>query len=369
MEPDVFRRMQKQLDQYGLGFPATDSGVELDLLKELFSEEDAALFTLLTAELETPESIARRTERPVGEVTDQLEGMAQKGLLFRRRVGGSTEYGAIPFIHGLLEFQIKRMSTKLVKLAGEYIKERFKEEMARNIGAFQRTIPVQESVEVAHHVAPYDDAYEILRRQELIVLTPCACRTQRRMFGKDCGKPREVCFMFGPMGQYYIDNGLGRQIDLREALEVLRKAQDAGLITQPAAAQNPFTMCSCCGDCCGFLHAIRKYPRPAELVFSNYVATMDEGRCSGCGICVERCSMGARSIDDQCVSAIDPGRCIGCGLCVTTCPEKATRLEPKPGAHRVPPAGTPEQMRALASKRGLDADDPAQIASFGFRNF
>ena len=114
---------------------------------------------------------------------------------------------------------------------------------------------------------PFDDACEILRNEELIVITDCACRRQKALFEKDCGKPMEVCFMFGPMGQYYIDNGLGRQIDFEEALKILTRAQEAGLVTQPASAQKPFTMCNCCGDCCGFLHAINKHPNPAELVF------------------------------------------------------------------------------------------------------
>ena len=72
----------------------------------------------------------------------------------------------------------------------------------------------------------------------------------------------EVCFMFGPMGQYYIDNGIGREISLEEALEIQSKAQEAGLVTQPATAQNPFTMCNCCEDCCGVLTSISSHPRP-----------------------------------------------------------------------------------------------------------
>jgi len=37
-----------------------------------------------------------------------LESMAKKGLHFLRREGQSVEYFAIPFIRGLIEFQIDR---------------------------------------------------------------------------------------------------------------------------------------------------------------------------------------------------------------------------------------------------------------------
>jgi Na+-translocating ferredoxin:NAD+ oxidoreductase RNF subunit RnfB len=364
---DIYRRLQEQLDQYSLGFPATDSGIELEILKAMFAESEAAMFTALTAQLETPESVAARLKRPVNDVAEQLEGMAQKGLLFRKRQADSAHYSAIPFIHGLVEFQINRIDKKMVKLVGQYIKEKFKDDMARNTKSFLRTIPVQQSVTAKHHVAAYEDASEILKNADLIVVTDCACRRQSALFGKDCGKPMEVCFMFGPMGQYYIDNGLGRRVDIEEALGILTKAQEAGLVTQPAGAQKPFTMCSCCSDCCGFLRAISKHPNPADLVFSNYVAVVNQERCSGCETCVGRCQMRAVSITEAGISEIHADRCIGCGLCVTTCPEEAIELVSKPREERrEPPRDTTEQMIRLAQERGVEDRDPSRIVSFGF---
>ena len=367
MPEDIYRRLQEQLDQYSLGFPATDSGIELKILREMFNDRDAAMFGSLTAQLETPESVAMRLMRPVEDVAEQLENMAQKGLLFRRRQGDSVQYSAIPFIHGLVEFQINRLDKKMVKLVGRYIKEKFKDDMARNTKSFLRTIPVQQSVPVKHHVAAYEDARDMLKSAELIVVTDCACRRQSALLGMDCGKPVEVCFMFGPMGQYYIDNGLGRRVEINEAIEILTKAQEAGLVTQPASAQRPFTMCSCCSDCCGFLRAINKHPKPAELVLSNYVATVNQEKCSGCETCIGRCPMHALSMTEGGISEINADRCIGCGLCVTTCPEEAIALIPKSSEERrEPPRDTREQMIRLAQERGFADHDPSRIVSFGF---
>jgi len=370
MEADVFRRLQEHLDRYSIGFPATESGIEIEMLKEMFTEEEAAMFTVLTAELETPDSVARRIKRPVKEVARQLENMAKKGLLFRRREGQSVEYGAIPFIHGLLEFQIDREDKdvkKIVKMAGTYINEKLKHSMAERVDLFMRTIPVHRSVADTRQVAPYEDAHEILRNEELIVVTDCACRKQKSLFGKDCGRPLEVCFMFGPMGKYYLENGLGRQVDLEEAFAILDKAHDAGLITQTATAQKPFTMCNCCVCCCGFLRAASKYPKPAELVFSNYVVEVDRSKCSGCEKCVERCGMKAIKMSEDGVAETDFDRCIGCGLCVTACPENARQLVLKSeGKYREPPVDTVEQMSELARKRGIEEIDPSRIVSYGF---
>jgi Na+-translocating ferredoxin:NAD+ oxidoreductase subunit B len=371
MGEDVFRRLQQQLDQYSIGFPASESGIEIELLKEMFTQEDADLFTALTAELETPESVSDRINKPVEEVAKRLEDMAGKGLLFRKRQGRSIAYSAVPFIHGLLEFQVVRPGVdvkRIIKMTGQYVGEKLKHNMAEGSDLFLRTIPVHRSISAMPHVAPYEDAREILRKEKLIVLTDCACRKQKSYFGKDCGKPMEVCFMFGSMGEYYVENGLGREIDLKEALEVLEKAHDAGLITQPAAAMKPFTMCNCCVDCCGFLRAASKHPNPADLVFSNFTVKVDLDKCSGCGTCVSRCGMEAVKMNAEGKAETDPARCIGCGLCVTTCPEEGAReLTPKTGqSHRIPPADTPSQMKALAGKRGMTRMDPSRIVTFGF---
>ncbi len=159
--------------------------------------------------------------------------------------------------------------------------------------------------------------------------------------------------MFGSMGQYYLDRGMGREISLDEAVEILARCRDAGLVTQPATAQNPAGMCNCCGDCCGVLRALNKHPAPAQLVFSNYRASVDEAACSGCETCLERCQMDALSMNDDEVVQLNPDRCVGCGLCVTECPTEALTLVAKSAdQRRIPPANMAEQMMKMARKRG-----------------
>ena len=354
MQDDIYRQLQEQLDQYSMGFPATESGIELEILKYLFSEADARMFTALTPLLETAQAVASRLDRPEADVAVQLDEMAERGLLFRLNKKGLPRYGAIPFVHGLYEFQVKNLKPDFAEMAKQYFDEAFDGAMLAGADYFLRTIPVHRSIDVTRNVASYDDAVEILRRKPFIVITDCICRKTADLVDHDCGKPLEACFMFGSMGQYYLDRSMGRKITLEEATEILTQCREAGLVTQPATSQNPSGMCNCCGDCCGVLRALNKHPKPAEMVFSNHFAVVDIEDCTGCETCMERCQMEALGLNADGLTVVDEDRCIGCGLCVTTCPTEALKLVPKSEAElRTPPANNMEQMMQMAQKRGL----------------
>jgi len=351
---DIYRKLQKQLDQYSMGFPAAESGIELKILQYLFSEEDAVMFTALTPKLETAQKVASRLDRPVAQVAAQLHDMAESGLLFRLKKDNDPRYGAIPFVHGLFEFQVKDLKPEFAEMTKQYFEEAFDRAMQAGADFFLRTIPVQKSIDVTHNIASYDDALEILRSKPFIVVTDCICRKTADMVDHDCGKPLEVCFMFGSMGQYYLDRDMGRKISLDEAIEIQKNCLDAGLVSQPATSQDPAGMCNCCGDCCGVLRALNKHPKPADMVFSNHLVVVEIDDCTGCEICLDRCQMNAITMNDDEVAVIDEHRCIGCGLCVTTCPTAALELVTKSEAEfRTPPANMTEQMMRMAQKRGL----------------
>ena len=354
MTLDIYRDLQQRLETYSMGFPATESGIEIQILKYLFSEDDAALFMALSPQLETPSAVAARIGRPEEEVADRLENMSRRGLLFRMSKGAVVKYGAIPFVHGLFEFQVKNLDRQFAVLVDRYLEEAFNTAMQKGADHFLRTVPVQRSVDTTQTVAAYEDAVAILRSKDKIVVTDCICRKHQETIGKGCAKQMEACFMFGSMGQYYLDREIGREIGFDEAVSILEKCRDAGLVTQPATSQNPGGMCNCCGDCCGVLRALNQHPKPAEIVFSNHFAEVNEADCTGCETCLERCQMNALSIIDDGLARVNLDRCIGCGLCVTTCPTEAIKLWPKPeGERRVPPANTMEQMLGMARKRGL----------------
>jgi ferredoxin len=353
MAKEIYQKLQEQLDQYSIGFPATDSGVEIKILERLFTEEEAEIFLHLSMVLERPESVAQRIERKPEAVSGMLAHMADKGLIFRWRSGDTVKYGAIPFVVGIYEYQLKSMDRELAQLFEDYLQEAFHKNIAELGPSMLRTIPIQQSIEVFHPVATYEDSREIVKKQKLIAVADCICQVQQGLIGQGCDKPREVCFSFGSEAQYYIDLGMGRQVTIEKALEILDRCEEAGLVNQPFNVQNPGGMCNCCGDCCPVLRTIKKYPRPVELILSNYYAAVNSNECTACEACLERCQMEAISINEDDVAEVNLDRCIGCGLCVTICPTKALRLELKPEDQRyTPPAKGQELFMEMAQKRG-----------------
>jgi Na+-translocating ferredoxin:NAD+ oxidoreductase subunit B len=348
MKKDLYRQLQEKLDGYAVGFPATESGVEIEILKKLFSEEDAEIFLNLTPSVEKPQDIAARLNLPEKELSEKLEDMASRGLLFRLKRNSEAKYGATAFIHGIFEFQLPRIDQELSTLMERYLDEGLDKSMINVKGTFLRTIPIAKSIAPEHHIASLDDAAAILRQATKIVLADCICRKSKNLTGDSCKAPLEVCFLFGSMGQYYLDNQMGREIDTEEAIKIVAKAQEAGLVTQPATSANPTGMCNCCGDCCGVLASIKRAPSPADLVYSNNFATLDSDQCTWCGECAESCHMAAIEIAEDGPANILENRCIGCGVCVPRCPSEAITLKEKPAHKRQPlPQNSLEQMMQM----------------------
>ncbi len=349
---ELFERLRQRLDDLGPGFPVSESRVEMKILKKLFTEEEAELFLNLPPLLEDPNDTARRLGRDPVQTADLMEKMAKKGLLFRTRKGELVRYAAIPYVVGIFEFQVNRMDKEFARDMEEYMQESFDRTIESYKTPILRTIPIQKDLVAEWPVAPYEDVLAIIDQQETIALCPCICRTLSTLNDRKCDKPLEVCFSFGSHAHYYVENHMGRYITREEAREVVRQNEKAGLVMQPFNSQKVGGMCSCCGDCCGMLRSLKKQPRPAEFVQSNYFAAVNSEECIGCQTCLDRCQMDAiEMVDDQASILLE--RCIGCGLCVTTCPQEAMKLIKKPEdrLYQPPQSGAETYMR-IAMERG-----------------
>jgi ferredoxin len=352
MTSDIYYQLREQLDQYSVGFPSTESGVEIKILEKLFTQEEAQMYLNLSMILETPDSVAERLKQDPEKVARLLEQMAEKGLLFRLRKEGPARFGVAPYVVGIYEYQLKTMDRELAKLHEQYFEETFAHDTSMKTLPM-RTIPVNKSLNVSWPVAPYEDVREIIKSKEKIAVADCICRVQQGRLDQDCDKPLEACFMFGSHAEYYVEKGMGRWISQEESLEIIDRCEEEGLVPQPFNAQNPGGMCNCCGDCCGILRSLKKHPRPAESVLSNYYAKVDADLCASCETCLERCQMEAITMGPDDVAVVDLDRCIGCGLCVTTCETEALSLHTKAEEERrEPPATAQETMMQIAQQRG-----------------
>lgn len=352
MTQDIYQQLRKQLDQYSIGFPATESGVEIKILKRLFTEEEAGMYLDMTLFLETPADIAARAGLDGEKTTALCEQMAQNGLVFRYRKADTVRYAAVPFVVGSYEFQLKKMDEELATLCDQYMTEAlFNLDRMGNVPL--RTIPVNRSIDAASTVSSHDNAREILKSKDKIAIAECICRVQQHKTGNLCDKPLEVCFVFGSHADFYVENGMARFIGQEEALAIQDRCESYGLVNQPFNVINPGGMCNCCGDCCGVLRALNRHPRPVDLVHTNYRAAVAGDECTACGVCAQRCQVHAIAYDDDGIAMVDENRCIGCGLCVTTCPVEAIRLDPLPeDQRRTPPKNEKALFMEIAKIRG-----------------
>jgi NAD-dependent dihydropyrimidine dehydrogenase PreA subunit len=348
---NVYGRLRERLDDFASGFPATESGIEIKILKGLFTEEEAELFLKLSPVSETSQDVAKRLDRDYAETAELMEDMAKKGLIFRLKKGNTARYGAVPFVPGIYDFQLGSMGPEFARNMQDYFEEGLGRTIQGHKTPIMRPIPINRKLIVKWPVAPYEDVLKIIEEQEVIALAPCVCRTKNGLLDEGCGKPLETCFMFGANGKYYVDNGMARFITQEEAKKIIKKNDEAGLVMQPFNSQKTGVMCSCCGDCCEMLESLKMQPVPAAAVKSNYFATVNADECSGCETCLDRCQMEAIIIEDE-MAVIDLERCIGCGLCVSTCPTEAVQLVKKAENKQYqPPQSKAEVFMQLAIER------------------
>jgi ferredoxin len=331
MEADLYERLALHLDDLPAGYPSTESGVEMRILRRLFTPEDAELALHLTLIPEEPRVIAHRAKIPVEEAGRRLADMEKRGLIYSvHRPGRVPKYQIQQFAVGFWEGQVDQLNRELVEDVGEYLPAYLD---AWQKGPQLRTIPVGESISTQTEVMAYERAEALVRAKDNFAVANCICRQEQRILDQGCDKPEESCLSFGDAADFVVRNGRGRAISQDEALAILHRAEEVGLVLQPANAKDAVFICTCCGCCCGVLRNLKLHPEPASLVSSPYVASLNTETCQGCGTCVVRCQMDAIHLDDG-VAILDLNRCIGCGLCVNTCPTDSFSLLRKPEAEQ-----------------------------------
>ncbi|HEY98507.1 MAG TPA: 4Fe-4S dicluster domain-containing protein [Dehalococcoidia bacterium] len=358
-EDKVYRDLQKHLDKQAVGFPATKSGVELRILKHLFSPEQASLALHLNYKPQLALEVFKGVKGSgitLEKVKSLLEEMERNGAIGSTVKNGTVHYFTIPLLVGIVEWQSlgNKATPQFMTDFREYVSGEFGKAYASTKVSQMRTIPVEKSIQVEHHVTTYDHIREIINSTEgPIVVGPCVCREGAKQRGQSCRVTSrlETCMAFGDWARHFIKAGIFREITREEALEIIRQNEDDGLVLQPTNYQKIDFVCSCCGCCCGILTRQKMLPKPAENWSHNFHATVEIEMCNGCGICVEKCQMDAITLDEQTgYAAINLDRCIGCGNCVVTCPSEALKLV-KMEKETVPPEDCTSLYELLAERK------------------
>lgn len=355
-EDKVYRELQEYLDRETIGFPATETGSDIKLLKLLFTPDQARATMCLTRKPESIDLICERANREeftMEELERTLYETAGRGLVFLQDVDGTRCYKNMPYVVGFYETQVFNLTPEFRAANGAYMVDGghiFNDAKV----PVMRTIPVEQSIAPDLHVSSYDDVKTLVDQSDgPIAVYECICRKNQELDGHPCQKAtqRESCMAFGPFAETMTEFDKGRPISKPEALEILRKNESDGLVFQPSNTQYAEYLCSCCGCCCGQLIWQKFHPHPLEGWTSNYFAEVDPDICTGCETCVEACQVGAMKFsEDDGVSTVDLNRCLGCGVCVAACPVEAIALLKKE-PEVAPPMDFDEQQEILATEK------------------
>jgi Na+-translocating ferredoxin:NAD+ oxidoreductase subunit B len=357
MESDVlYRKLQQHLDRMPVGFPATESGVEIRILRQLFTPEEAELTLQASAIPEPAATIHRRVKpaMPLAEVTGRLEQMAAKGLILRIRTPREPLYGKMMFAIGFYERQLARLTPELDRDCREYLLGAFAPAFHSKKTTQMRTVPVNKTIAIERNVATYENIRTYVESHGGPFATmACICRHGRELQGEKCRQTKltENCLTLGMAASEMVRIGQARSISREEMLALLDAADQEGLVLQPENTKSPLFVCCCCGCCCGVINSAKRFPQPAEYFSASFQAEMDAELCEACGVCQSRCQMDALvDADVEGKTRVDLSRCIGCGLCVSTCPSGALRLVENP-RRKVPPDDTRALYMQLLQER------------------
>ena len=352
---DQYEQLRRILDKHLAGAPPSKKFDQI--LRILFTpgEVRVALAMIFTP---TPiNEIAAKAGVSVEEAGLLCESMANKGIVFSRGKNGIMEYSLLPTIPGLFEFPFMKgggepMHEALAKLWEEYHREGLGNSFAASPTPLTRVIPVERAIDARIEVLPFEVISKILERNNTYALARCACRVS---IGA-CDKPRDVCLVFDKTGRYLIERGFAKEITRKEALDVVRRAEEAGLVHTTNNSQDRLNLiCNCCPCCCTILRGLTQLKNPNAFAVSRWQSQVDADLCTGCGICEEdRCPMVAIKVRDS-VAVVDPERCIGCGLCVTACDIEAVHMIPRQNVLETPRTVV-EMALKIATEKGR-ADD------------
>jgi ferredoxin len=308
-----------------IGFP--ESETLMGLWDVMVSDREAAWIAGLPA---TARELAERLGADPDAVAGGLADLYQRGLVLRyAQPDGALRYEAET--NGGVLMDLVLFDRRYLAWHGELFLDAWRrfynEELVHTYEHPDpdarpfRVLPVGEQVQDRRAALPYEQVAELIRGARRISVEHCPCRTRERA----CDNPLETCLAFDHVADYMIARGMGRELSADEALALLARCEELGLVHVTENVDRPLVLCNCCPCCCVFLRAMTVYAKQDVIDASRYRAVVDRALCSACGRCAERCHFGAMSLAGG-AAQVDAGCCLGCGLCATTCPAGAITL-------------------------------------------
>ena len=337
----AYRNLQERLNRFPQGAPP--SATLYKILQILFSEDEAQLVAMLPIKPFSAADAANIWKVSHSQARQTLEKLAGRAILVDADFEGTTKYTLPPPMAGFFEFSIMRtrgdIDQKLLsELFHQYlnVEEDFIKDLLLGSETRMGRVFVQEEVltnDMAVHILDFERASEVIRTATHIGVGMCYCRHKMQHLHQACDAPMDICMTFNTAGTSLIKAGFAREVDVSEGLDLLHQAYENNLVQcGENVRQGVNFICNCCGCCCEFLVAARKYGALQPVHTSYFITRTDSSACIGCGKCIQACPIDAISFMDDATTqqklvCIDESVCLGCGVCVRACPVSCLTLE------------------------------------------
>ena len=358
---DAYKNLEDRINWFTQGAPVSDTLYKI--LQVLYTEKEAKWVALLPVRPFTAKKAAKIWNTSEARAEKFLTHLCEKALLVDSYHNGVRKFVMPPPMAGFIEFALMRTRGDIDQ---KYLSELYyqymnvEEDFVKDLFFVTETrlgrVFVQEPVltnENTLHILDYERASHIVEEAEYIGLGICYCRHKMLHAGHPCeiNAPLDVCLTFGNVARSLAEHGgYARLIDKAEAMDALERSYDHNLVQiGENVRENPAFICNCCGCCCEALQAARRFSPMQPVATTNYIPTVKEETCVGCGKCEKACPIFAISVKEMAMEAasesssesqgagkkkkkavVDTEICLGCGVCARNCPTKAIELQRRP---------------------------------------
>lgn len=257
----------------------------------------------------TAKELAPLCGKSIDETVNLLWDLAVSGVCFVNTINGVDTYWYDTWVPGIMEMMVnnKENVNKYPQIA-EAFEAYGRVRGPKSTGAFpvgvglMRVIPIEQAIDGETRRASYEEVSKYLNENDIFTVSDCSCRTARRVMGEGCGHLAEdMCIQMGHAAEYYIRTGRGRQITREEAFEIIKRAEENGLMHQIPnldGSGKTHAICNCCGCSCLALRTASMF-KNVDMVRSNYVSKVNKEKCVACGECVVNCPVNALKLGQK----------------------------------------------------------------------